>query len=116
MSRSPRNSSWEHLLRLTLPRWPPFILWQARADVAEVVTPELLGSTTVVLAGECLLSPGGSPGARLLLGVLPLVEGVIVLLGQLHAWDARGVAWLSYAAAATSWGLRALHDIRPRHR
>lgn len=80
MRQRRRKLACEHALRLTLPWWPPLILWQGRRSTGGIITPELLASTTLVLAGESLLQPLDVPWRRLLLGLLPLVQAVLLLL------------------------------------
>lgn len=113
MGQRQRQAAWGHLIRLTLPWWPPLILWQARGELAGVVTPELLASTSVVLAGEYLLLPRDLPWRRLVFGVVPLAQGTLLLIGSARMLDSEYLGWTMYSLAALGWGNRASVDIRP---
>lgn len=113
VGRNRRRAAWEHTLRLTLPWWPPLLLWQARGSVAGIITPELLASTSVVLAGEYLLLPRDVPWRRLVFGVVPLVQGILLLIGSARLLDADFLGWFTYSLAALGWGSRAGADVRP---
>jgi hypothetical protein len=78
-----------------------------------ILTPELLASTTVVLAGEYLLLPQDVPWRRLALGVLPLVQSVLLLMGSVSFVDPLFLGWVIYTLAPLGWGLRACADLAP---
>jgi hypothetical protein len=111
--RRRRKLVWEHALRLTLPWWPPLILWQGRRASSGILTPELLASMTVVLAGEYLLQPLDVAWRRLLLGLLPLVQGVLLLLSSVRIAHPLFLGWAIYTLASLGWALRAFAELAP---
>lgn len=113
MQRRRRKLVWEHWLRFSLPWWPPLILWPSRGSLTAAVTPEMLASTSVVLAGEYLLLPRDAPWRRQLYGLLPLVLGIVLLIGPARFGSAPTLGWLAYLLAALGWGRRAHADARP---
>ncbi len=106
--------AWNHVLRLSTPWIPVLILWQTSGLGSLVVTHQLLGSTTIVLAAEYVAQPDDHPLPRFLLGVVPLLESVLVLTGTLRVGDPRIVGWLMYALASLGWALRALDELLDR--
>jgi hypothetical protein len=89
------------------------ILWQGRRATHGILTPELLASTTLVLAGEYLLQPLDVPWRRLLLGLLPLVQGVLLLLNATRFLHPLFLGWAIYTLASLGWALRAFAELAP---
>jgi hypothetical protein len=77
-----------------------------------VITPELLASISIVLAGEYLLLPRDVPWRRALFGLLPLTQGISLLLGTARNVHPGFLGWFAYALASLGWGSRARADLR----
>jgi drug/metabolite transporter (DMT)-like permease len=105
-----RKALWNHWLRFSLPWWPPIIVWSAHGSLADSASPAMFVSTTVVLSGEYLLLPRDAPWRRQLFGLVPLVLGVILLIGPARFSLSPSLGWLAYLLAALGWGWRAHAD------
>jgi hypothetical protein len=106
--------AWNHVLRLSTPWIPVLILWQTRGLGSPVITHELLGSTTIVLAAEYVAQPDDHPVPRFLLGVVPLLESVVVMTAVSRTGNLLVVGWLMYSLASLGWALRALDEVSDR--